>query len=138
MTPRQLFDAVVAFAKDYDWPDGRIRDIIFYGPDAPYPPQHIQHYNCIADIVCLLYNAYDYTRCPRFLAGIRGKSAEFCRMKLKLETAPAKRASHLQAFLKALHQLPNSREVYELLDSSEHPRIDTIVDALNRIGVQEA
>lgn len=138
MTSQQLFQSVVGFGKDYDWPDGRIRDIMFRGPDSPFPPRHIPHYQLIGDIVCTLYGAYDFTRSPKFLASISGKTPEFSRMKLKMETTPEKRATHQKHFLEALVHLPTSREAYDLLDSAQHVQLDKIIDALNRIERESA
>lgn len=138
MTSQQLFQSVIGMSKEYDWPDGRIRDIMFFGPDSPFPRKHIPHYQLIGDIVCTLYGAYDFTRSPRFLASISGKTPEFCRMKLKMETTPEKRTAHKKHFLAALDQLPSSREAYDLLESAQHAQLDKIIDAINRIEREPA
>lgn len=138
VTPQQLFQSIVGLGKDYDWPDGRVRDILFYGPDSPFPRKHIPHYQLIGDIVCALYGAYDFTRSPKFLASVSGKTPEFCRMKLKMETTAEKRTTHREQFLNALERLPLSREVYDLLDGDQHAQLDKIVGALNRIEREPA
>lgn len=137
MSSKQLFQSVIGLSADSDWPSGRVRDIIFHGPDSPFPPKHIPHYQLIGDTVYALYCTYEFNRSPKFLASISGKTSDFARMKLKLDTTAEKREMHQKNFLEALDHLPSSRDAYDLLDSAQHAQLDKIVDALAQIEREE-
>jgi hypothetical protein len=81
-----------------------------------------------------LRQSFEYTRSPEFRSSVAGKSAAFQGMQEKLARDPIKRQSQGERFDKALENVLNSDEAFELLPEEQHGVVLRIRALTQRLG----
>lgn len=89
----------------------------------------------IGELIAELYSPYNYFASPIFFRLIDGKSEKYRKMKISMESSSLKKKKHNEDLMSAIRELQSSKRLYDLVEVSNHGKIDQLVNLLSELKI---